>query len=61
MLSIAIVNGPNLNLIGTREPEIYGSQSLDGYLKELAAKYHQVRFSLYQSNVEGELIDFLQK
>lgn len=61
MLSLAIVNGPNLNLIGTREPEIYGTQSLDGYLKDLVAKYHQVRFSIYQSNVEGELINFLHQ
>jgi 3-dehydroquinate dehydratase-2 len=59
MLSLAIINGPNLNLIGTREPEVYGTQSLDDYLKDLAAKYHQVRLSLYQSNVEGELINFL--
>lgn len=61
MLSLAIVNGPNLNLIGTREPDIYGTQSLDDYLKDLAARYHEVRFSLYQSNVEGELINFLHK
>jgi 3-dehydroquinate dehydratase-2 len=61
MLSLAIVNGPNLNLIGTREPEIYGNQSLDDYLKDLTAKYHQVRFSIYQSNVEGDLINFLHQ
>jgi len=61
MRSLAIINGPNLNLIGTREPDIYGTKSLDDYLKELAAKYAQVHFSLYQSNVEGELINFLQQ
>jgi 3-dehydroquinate dehydratase-2 len=61
MRSLAIINGPNLNLIGTREPEIYGNQSLDDYLKHLTAKYHEIKFSLYQSNVEGELINFLQQ
>lgn len=59
MLSIAVVNGPNLNLIGKREPHIYGSQSLDEYLKSLRAIFPSVDFRFFQSNVEGALIDFL--
>ena len=61
MPAIAIVNGPNLNLVGTREPEVYGSQSLDGYLQELAAKYPGVAVQTYQSNVEGELINYMHE
>jgi len=59
MLSLAIVNGPNLNLIGTREPEIYGSESLQEFLQQLAVQYPEVNFQFFQSNVEGELINFL--
>jgi 3-dehydroquinate dehydratase-2 len=59
MSSFAIVNGPNLNLIGTREPEIYGTQSLEDYLATLKNKYPQHNLSFFQSNVEGELINFL--
>jgi 3-dehydroquinate dehydratase-2 len=60
MISIAIVNGPNLNLIGTREPSVYGTISLDDYLSSLVEKYKdRVVFHFFQSNVEGELINFL--
>jgi 3-dehydroquinate dehydratase II len=59
MSSFAIVNGPNLNLIGTREPEIYGTQSLEDYLARLKDKYKDHNLSLFQSNIEGELINFL--
>ena len=59
MLRLAILNGPNLNLIGTREQHIYGSQSLDNYLQDLKAKYADVDFTFYQSNAEGEMINFL--
>jgi 3-dehydroquinate dehydratase-2 len=59
MLRLAILNGPNLNLIGTREQHIYGSISLDTYLEELREKYKEVEFTFYQSNVEGEMINFL--
>ncbi len=60
MISIAIINGPNLNLIGTREPAIYGKVSLDNYLQSLAEKYKdKASFHCFQSNVEGELINFL--
>lgn len=60
MLHIAIVNGPNLNLLGTREPEIYGRQTLDQMLGRLMARFPLVQFHCYQSNVEGELINYLQ-
>ena len=60
-MTIAIINGPNLNLLGKREPGIYGSQSFDEFFVELKKKYPQVSFSYYQSNVEGELINELQR
>ena len=60
-MTIAIINGPNLNLLGKREPGIYGSQSFEEFLVGLKKKYPQVSFSYYQSNVEGELINELQR
>lgn len=60
-MKIAIINGPNLNLLGTREPGIYGNQSFDEFLEELKAAYPLVSFSYYQSNIEGELINELQR
>lgn len=60
-MHIAIINGPNLNLLGTREPEVYGSQTFELYLKELKNKFPAIKFSYFQSNIEGELIDFVQK
>ncbi len=59
MLQVAIVNGPNLNLVGTRETDIYGGQSLEAYYNTLEQQFPQVAFTYYQSNVEGELINFL--
>ncbi len=59
MKTIAIVNGPNLNLIGKREPEIYGDVSLNDYLDKLQEKNKDVSLKFFQSNVEGELINFL--
>jgi len=59
MITIAIVNGPNLNLLGTREPEIYGDQTFNAYFEELKTMFPQVRLLYYQSNIEGELINFL--
>lgn len=59
MISIAIVNGPNLNLLGTREPHIYGSQTFEDYFNKLKERFPQVELEYYQSNVEGELINFL--
>ncbi len=61
MKKIVIVNGPNLNLLGRREPGIYGRQSFEEYLPKLQAQYPEVEISYYQSNVEGELIDKLQE
>lgn len=61
MKKIAIINGPNLNLVGIREPEIYGSEPLDDYLRRLMTRYDDVTFSLFQSNHEGDLIDELQR
>lgn len=58
---IAIINGPNLNLIGTREPEVYGTQSLDEFLETLKARFPDVAFTFFQSNVEGELINALHE
>src|SRR5262245_61477660 len=60
-MKIAIINGPNLNLLGKREPGIYGSTSFEQYFDELKSKYPQVNFHYYQSNVEGELINELQR
>lgn len=59
MLNLAIVNGPNLNLVGTRETDIYGGKSMDAFYRELQQQFTNVNFSYYQSNVEGELINFL--
>lgn len=60
-MKIAIINGPNLNLLGKREPGIYGSTSFEDYLVTLKSKYPQVEILYYQSNVEGELINELQR
>ena len=60
-MKIHIINGPNLNLLGKREPGIYGSMSFDKYLLQLQAKYPDVEIDYYQSNVEGLLIDKMQE
>jgi 3-dehydroquinate dehydratase-2 len=60
-MKIIVINGPNLNLLGKREPEIYGSQDFESYLKTLQAKYPTIELSYFQSNVEGELINKLQE
>jgi 3-dehydroquinate dehydratase-2 len=60
-MRIAIINGPNLNLLGTREPEVYGSRTFEQYFGELQKKYPAIQFSYYQSNVEGELVNELQR
>ena len=56
-MKIQIINGPNINLLGKREPSIYGSQSFDDYLVELKQAYPQVEFEYFQSNIEGEMIN----
>ncbi len=60
-MHIVIINGPNLNLLGKREPGIYGSESFEVYFAELQAKYPGVQFSYFQSNVEGEIINYLHQ
>jgi 3-dehydroquinate dehydratase-2 len=60
-MKIAIINGPNLNLLGTREPEIYGSQTFEQYLEQLKNRFEGIELSYFQSNMEGELINELQR
>jgi 3-dehydroquinate dehydratase-2 len=60
-MRIAIINGPNLNLLGTREPEVYGIVTFTQYFDELKELFPSVEFSYFQSNVEGELINELQR
>ena len=60
-MKIAIINGPNLNLLGTREPEVYGSTTFEQYFQQLQQLYPQVEFSYFQSNIEGELVTRLQQ
>ena len=60
-MKIAIINGPNLNLLGVREPGIYGSQSFETYFGQLRALFPAIEFSYFQSNVEGELINEVQR
>ncbi len=61
-MTIHIVNGPNLNLVGKREPEIYGNVSLDNYLGDLGTEFKdRTDIKVFQSNAEGELIDYLQE
>lgn len=60
-MKIIIINGPNLNLLGNREPNIYGSLSMEEYLLKLRAMYSDIDIEYYQSNVEGKLIDKLQE
>ncbi len=56
-MKILVLNGPNLNLLGTREPTVYGNSTFADYYKKLTAMYPNVEFDYYQSNIEGELID----
>ena len=61
MKRIEIINGPNLNLTGVREPEVYGSTTMEQYLGGLRKAFSEVEINYYQSNVEGELIDEIQR
>lgn len=61
MKKLIIINGPNLNLLGKREPEIYGSQTFVDYLEILKKKFSKIELEYYQSNIEGELIDKIQE
>ncbi len=56
-MKIQIINGPNINLLGKREPSIYGARSFEDYLAELKERFPQVEMDYYQSNVEGEMIN----
>jgi 3-dehydroquinate dehydratase-2 len=60
-MKIMIINGPNLNLLGIREPEVYGKQGFDDFIANLRQKYPSVDIEYFQSNIEGELVDALQK
>jgi len=60
-MKIIIINGPNLNLLGKREPEIYGAHSFDDYFKVLQNKFLAIDISYFQSNIEGEIIDKLHE
>jgi 3-dehydroquinate dehydratase-2 len=61
MLNITIINGPNLNLLGKREPAVYGNESFEDCLLKLKSAYPQVNFTYFQSNVEGELVNAIQQ
>ena len=60
-MKILIINGANLNMLGVRQPEIYGCESFEGYLEALRNRYPGHTIDLYQSNIEGELVDALQR
>ena len=60
-MKIVIINGPNLNLLGKREPSVYGNQSFEDFFATLKEKYLDISFVYHQSNKEGEIVDFLQQ
>lgn len=60
-MKLIIINGPNLNLLGKREPEVYGNQSFENYLDQLKTKFETIQIEYFQSNIEGELIDKIQE
>jgi 3-dehydroquinate dehydratase-2 len=60
-MHLLILNGPNLNLLGQREPEVYGNQNFDSYFDELKLQFPMVQLDYFQSNVEGEIINKLQE
>ena len=61
MLNLTIINGPNLNLLGKREPGVYGTESFEDFLVQLKEAYPHVNFTYYQSNIEGELVNAIQQ
>ena len=61
MKKLIIINGPNLNLLGKREPSIYGNETFESFLEKLQSKYKETELSYFQSNIEGELIDKIQE
>ncbi|SHG96421.1 3-dehydroquinate dehydratase [Chryseobacterium oranimense] len=60
-MKVLIINGPNLNLLGTREPEIYGTVSMEEYFEKLKSEFSSHELKYYQSNIEGEIINRLQE
>ncbi len=60
-MRIAIINGPNLNLLGKREPGVYGSETFEDYFQKLKERFPAVSFDYFQSNIEGELVSALQQ
>ena len=60
MIHIAIINGPNLNLLGMRETDIYGNESFEEFMPKLQAKFPEVNFTYFQSNIEGEIVNAIQ-
>lgn len=60
-MKIIIINGPNLNLLGKREPEVYGNETFEDYFKKLSNEFPDIKLDYYQSNIEGELINKLQE
>lgn len=60
-MRLVIINGPNLNLLGKREPEVYGNQTFEDYFSFLTSKFPEVELEYFQSNIEGELIDKIQE
>jgi len=60
-MKIAIINGPNLNLLGKRETDIYGNMPFESYLEQLKTSFPDISFTYYQSNIEGEIVDALQR
>lgn len=60
-MQILIINGPNLNLLGKREPSIYGNNDFDSYLEQLKAKFPAIKIDYFQSNIEGEIVNQLQQ
>ena len=60
-MKISIINGPNLNLLGTREPAVYGNQTFEDYYSQLQKRFPTIHFDYFQSNIEGELIEKIQE
>ena len=60
-MKLLIVNGPNLNLLGSREPDTYGNKTFEDYFSQLREKYEEIELSYFQSNIEGELIEKIQQ
>lgn len=60
-MKLIIINGPNLNLLGRREPDVYGNTSFESYFEQLKEEYPDLEMTYYQSNIEGEIIDKLQE